>query len=170
MLITGSAKSLPVAVVLVDVDEEIAYWQLVTEETVTSTGKGWKMTIPAANTFSMPAASALLAASEGDAYTTVKLDQLQLERPWMGHLANAGGMAELEEWINKTSESASLLLTELDEDGAVVARYWTHVKQPEGKPAGQGRKIFVPTSQTIGDEARGDLARRRSVSGRAAVP
>ena len=38
--------SLPVAVVLVDVKEKSAYWQLVTKETVTSTGKGWKMTIP----------------------------------------------------------------------------------------------------------------------------
>ena len=109
--------SLPVAVVLVDVDKKIVYWQVVTKETVTSTGKGWKMTIPTTNTFSMPAASALEAASEGHAYTTLKLDQLQLARPWMDRLADEGDLAELEEWINQTSESVSLLLTALDEDG-----------------------------------------------------
>ena len=143
--------SLPVAVVLVDVDKEIAYWQLVTEATVTSTEKGWKMTIPTNNTFSMPAASALLAASEGDAYTTLKLDQLQLNPPWMGHLAHEDSPADLEDWISKMSDSVSLLLTALDEDGTVVARYWAHARQPEARSAGQGRKI-VPTNQWSDDE------------------
>lgn len=37
---------LPVIIILYNDDTKIAYWQVVNKETVESTGKGWKMTIP----------------------------------------------------------------------------------------------------------------------------
>ena len=146
--------SLPVAVVLVDVDKKIAYWQVVTKETVTSTGKGWKMTIPTTNTFSMPAASALVAASEGDAYT-LKLRQLQLTRPWMEHLANGGSLAvELEEWMHKSSGRASLLLTALDEGGVIVARHeWPWIFLPFADYAVELPRMFPWANLTMDAEA-----------------
>ena len=146
--------SLPVAVVLVDVKEKVAHWQLVTRDTVTSTGKGWKMTIPTTNTFSMPAASALLTASEGDAYT-LKLRQLQLARPWMEHLANGGSLAvELEEWMHKSSGRASLFLTALDEDGAVVARReWPWIFLPFADYAVELPLMFPWAALTMDAEA-----------------
>ncbi len=149
--------SLPVAVVLVDVDEEVAYWQVVTKETVTSTGKGWKMTIPTTNTFSMPAASALLAASEGDAYT-LKLRRMQLARPWMEHLANGGSLAvELEEWMHKSSGRASLLLTALDEDGEVVGtREWPWIFLPYADYAVELPRMFPWANLMMDDEAERD--------------
>ena len=148
------AHSLPVAVVLVDVDEEIAYWLLVTSETVTSTGKGWKMTIPTTNTFSMPAASALLAASEDDSYT-LKLRQLQLARPWMEHLSDGGSLVvELEEWMHKSSGRASLLLTALDEAGAVVARReWPWIFSPLADYAVELPRLFPWANVTMDADA-----------------
>jgi Domain of unknown function (DUF4365) len=38
--------SLPVIIILYDSKSDTAYWQAVTTETVTSTGKGWKIAIP----------------------------------------------------------------------------------------------------------------------------
>ena len=146
--------SLPVAVVLVDLKKKSAYWQLVSKETVTSTGKGWKMTIPAANTLSMPAASALFAASEGDAYT-LKLRQLQLARPWIEHLAKGGTLAvELEEWMHKSSGRASLLLTALDEDGTVVGRReWPWIFLPAADYAVELPRMFPWANLMMDDEA-----------------
>ena len=140
------AHSLPVAVVLVDVDEEIAYWQLVTSESVTSTGKGWKMIIPTANTFSMPAASELLAGSEGAAYTWT-LRPTELARPWSEDLPD-GAALSVEKWIDEMSGSVSILLTALDESGAVVARCWADLAHSTTR----GRDIFVLTSEAIGDD------------------
>ncbi|MXV89819.1 MAG: DUF4365 domain-containing protein [Acidimicrobiia bacterium] len=140
------AHSLPVAVVLVDVDEEIAYWQLVTRETVTSTGKGWKMIIPAANTFSMPAASELLAASEGAANTWT-LRSAQLARPWSEDLPDGADLS-VDEWIDKMSGSVSILLTAVDESGAVVARSWADVEHSTTR----GRDILVLASEAIDDD------------------
>lgn len=151
------AHSLPVVVVLVNVDQETAYWQVVTRETVTSTGKGWKMTIPTTNTFSLPAASALVAASEGDAYT-LKLRQLQLARPWMQHLANGGGLAvELEEWMHKSSGRAALLLTALNEGGAVVARHeWPWIFLPSADYAVELPRMFPWANLTMDADAGQD--------------
>lgn len=140
------AHSLPVAVVLVDVEEEIAYWQIVTSEMVTSTGKGWRMTIPKANTFSMPAASELLAASKGAADTWT-LRPAELSGPWSEDLPDGDGLT-IEEWIDEMSGSASLLLTALDESGAVVARYWAAAEHSTA----QGRDFLVRASGTIDED------------------
>ena len=146
--------SLPVAVVLVDVDKEDAYWQFVTKETVVSTGKGWKMTIPTSNTFAAPSASALLAATESDAYT-LKMRQLKLARPWMEHLAKGGGLTvELEEWMHKTSGRASLLLTALDNVGEVVAQHeWPWIFLPFANYAVELPRIFPWANLTTNEEA-----------------
>ncbi len=149
--------SLPVAVVLADVKKKIAYWQLVTDETVTSTGRGWKMTIPKTNTFCMSAARALAAASEGDAHT-LRLRQLQLARPWMEHLVNGGSLAvELEEWVNKSSGRASLRLTALDESGTVAASHeWPYIFLPGADYAVELPRMFPWTTLSIDAEADWD--------------
>lgn len=41
--------SLPVLIILYNVKEEIAYWQIVNQETVQNTGKGWKLIVPFEN-------------------------------------------------------------------------------------------------------------------------
>ena len=44
--------ALPVMVILVDLDEDVAYWQRIASGTVQSTGKGFKVEVPAAQTMS----------------------------------------------------------------------------------------------------------------------
>ena len=149
--------SLPVAVVLADIEKKIAYWQLVTDKTVTSTGKGWKLIIPKTNTFSIPVARALAAASEGDAYT-LRLRQLQLARPWMEHLVNGGSLVvELEEWVNKSSGRASLRLTALDESGTVAASHeWPYIFLPGADYGVELPRMFPWASLSIDAEAEAE--------------
>lgn len=44
--------ALPVLVVLVDVEDEVAYWQQISSRTVVSTGKGYKVVVPRSQTLS----------------------------------------------------------------------------------------------------------------------
>lgn len=159
---------LPVAVVLADTNEEIAYWQIVTEETVTSTGKGWKMTIPRTNTFSMPAARALAVASEGDAYT-LKLRQLQLARHWMEHLVRGGSLAvEFEEWMHKSSGRASLRLIARDESGAIADRHeWPYIILPGANYEAELPRMFpwATLTRNAEDDAEANLDRYVSECG-----
>ncbi|MDE0440366.1 MAG: DUF4365 domain-containing protein [bacterium] len=146
--------SLPVAVVLVDLNRVVAYWQLVTEETVVPTGKNWKITVPKSNRLDASAASVLRAATEADAYT-LKLRQLQLARPWMEHLTNGGGLTvKLQEWINKSSGRASLLLTAQDKDGEVVEKHrWPGIFLPGADYSAELLRMFPWASITVDEEA-----------------
>jgi hypothetical protein len=89
------------------------------------------MTVPSANTFTMPAAEALSAAGDSDPYT-LRLRQFQLARPLIENLANGGTVVvELDEWLNKSSGRAAVLLTALDEDDVVVAHHeWPWILLP----------------------------------------
>lgn len=156
---------LPVAVVLADTTEEIAYWQVVTEETMTSTGNGWKMTIPRTNTFSMPAARALAVASEGDAYT-LKLRQLQLARHWMEHLVSGGSLAvEFEEWMHKSLGRASLRLIARDESGAITDSHeWPYIILPGAKYEAELPRMFPWATLTRNADADAEANLDRYVS------
>ena len=157
--------SLPVAVVLADTKKKVAYWQIVTEETVQSTRKGWKITIPETNTFSMPAARALAAASEGDVYT-LRLRQLQLARPWMEHLVSGGSLAvEFEEWMHKSSGRASLRLRALDENGALTDSHeWPYIFLPGADYAKELPRMFPWATLTRNADADADANLDRYVS------
>ena len=145
--------ALPVVVVLANADERIAYWQVVTEETITCTGTRWKMTVPATNILSAAAAAALMGASEGDAYT-LKLRQMQLARPWMEHLAAGGRLTiDFDEWINKTSGRASLLLMALDEHEEVAAVHeWPLIFLPFADYAVELPRMFPWANLTMDAE------------------
>lgn len=157
--------SLPVAIVLANTRKRVAIWQVVTEETVQRTRKGWKMTIPKTNTFSTPAARALAAASEGDVYT-LRLRQLQLARPWMEHLASGGGLAvKVKEWANKSSGRASLRLTALDESGTAAASHeWPYIFLPGADYAKELPRMFPWANLTRNAEADAEANLDRYVS------
>lgn len=157
--------SLPVAIVLANTNKQVAYWQIVTEETVQCTGKGWKMTIPETNTFSMPAARALAAASEGDVYT-LRLRQLQLARPWMEQLVSGGSLAvEFEEWMNKSSGRASLRLKALDEKGTLTDSHeWPYIFLPGADYAKELPRMFPWATLTRNADADAEANLDRYVS------
>jgi hypothetical protein len=65
--------SLPVAVVLYDPSEKVAYWQAVSQDTVVSTGENWTVEIPYSQVFGPASETALrgLAKDRSQAATTV---------------------------------------------------------------------------------------------------
>lgn len=86
-----TTHSLPVIIVLCDLENRICYWALVTPESCVQAGKSWKIEVPRANTFSpdnlskfidiaspVAAASDYTIVSEGDVFSggarTVRLD------------------------------------------------------------------------------------------------
>lgn len=110
--------SLPVVIVLVDVASEKAYWQLVSEETVVKTEKGWKIVVPFGNLIEASATDAFLAI--GDVPEPVRrFAELTLAHVWMRYLADGKRLfVEVEEWINKSSGRGALrLIVEDDQSG-----------------------------------------------------
>jgi hypothetical protein len=57
--------SLPVAIVVYDPDAKVAYWQVVSDETVVSTGDGWKIAIPLLQVFGPSSEDALRVLAKG---------------------------------------------------------------------------------------------------------
>jgi len=110
--------SLPVTVVLVDTVAERCHWQFVNRETLveTSTG-GWKVLVPEAHVLDETARRPLREAAAGDPYV-LRIRELQLAKPWMEMLASGTRIvADIEEWINKTSGRGSITLGIDHEDG-----------------------------------------------------
>lgn len=111
------SHSLPVLVVLVDTERAEAWWQCVSRETVWSTGKGYKMSVPQHQRLGADSGLELAALADADSYT-LGLRQLQAMASWMRVLEEGGRvLLEVEEWVNKSSGRASLQLTAWDADG-----------------------------------------------------
>ena len=108
--------SLPVVLILVDVDGRRAWWQHVSHETVERTKTQWKIVVPFANTLDASATKAFMAI--GDVSEPVKrFTELTLARPWMRALDEGKRIfVELEEWVNKSSGRGALRLVVLDDD------------------------------------------------------
>ena len=110
--------SLPVVVVLVDMEAEQCHWQLVSRDTLveTSTG-GWKVLVPKAHVLDETARRPLRDAAAGDPYA-LRIRELQLAKPWIEMLADGTRLVvDIEEWINKTSGRGSIRLGIDHEDG-----------------------------------------------------
>lgn len=123
--------ALPVLIVLVDVDAHRAWWEVVSEDTLTRTKSSWKVVVPHAHELTSASASALLPLADGDPYV-LRLRELQLARPWMEVLRDGGSVIiDLEEWVNKTSGRASVQLTAVAADGIKVGSYdWPWIMLP----------------------------------------
>lgn len=102
--------SLPVIVVLYDPDQQSAWWQAVTPETVRSTGRGWKLVVPWAQPLDATACAPLFELTQADEYT-LRLNSLRADLDWMQMLRNGGTVSiEVEEWANKTSGRGAITL------------------------------------------------------------
>jgi hypothetical protein len=104
------AHSLPVVLVLHDPEGKATYWQALNEQTVTSTGKGWKALVPADQRLDAKSAPVLRELAAGDPYVLV-LNRLLADRSWMTLLQDGGTLhLEAEEWVNKRSGRGDLRL------------------------------------------------------------
>ena len=106
-----SHHTLPVILVLYNTDDEILYWQNVNEDTVKSTGKGWKIDVPKTHNLDERSLIVLSKLTQPEPYIQ-KLNKLKLDRYWMNKL-NKGYevFIEFDDWINKSLSRYQMSLT-----------------------------------------------------------
>jgi Domain of unknown function (DUF4365) len=104
------AHSLPVVVALYDPDDDVAYWEIITSDTLHSAGAGWRVDVPFDQRLDANSAEALRELVEGDAYV-LGLNALHADRSWMLLLREGGTVyLEVDEWVNKSSGRGGLRL------------------------------------------------------------
>jgi hypothetical protein len=121
--------SLPVLVVVYDPETQNAYWQVITQQTVASTAKGWRINVPHDQILDIGARVELAALAAGEkapdsAEST--LGRLRADLTWMQVLDQGGTVVlEADEWINKSSGRGDLRLVAKPVDGGdAIERYF----------------------------------------------
>jgi hypothetical protein len=118
--------SLPVIVILADPAGRRCYWQVVREDLVTETERGWKMVIPKTQVLDASARAALAELAAGPPHL-LRLHRLQADRSLIELLAAGKRLVlEVQEWINKSSGRGDfkILLSKNWDDEEVLAE-WT---------------------------------------------
>jgi len=110
--------SLPVVIVLADLESERCFWELMNPSSLVKTSGGnWKVLIPEVHLLDESAKQVLREAAEGDPYV-LRIRELQLARPWLELLNQDQRLVvDIEEWVNKTSGRGSIILGVDREDG-----------------------------------------------------
>lgn len=97
-----SNHTLPVILVLYHPEDEILYWQVINEDTVESTGKGWKIEVPKSQTLDSKSLAVLSKLTQPEAYVQ-KLNKLKLDRYWMEKINDGFDVyVEFDDWVNKS--------------------------------------------------------------------
>jgi len=118
---------LPVILVLHEPSAGRTIWQVVTKDTVRSTKKGWKITVPFRNVLSEGCSRSWLAISEGPPYQR-RLRALVLAKPWMDLIRDGKRLLlDVEEWVNKSSGRGAMELLAQDPDSGqeTVVEGWS---------------------------------------------
>ncbi|MBE0342772.1 DUF4365 domain-containing protein [Paenibacillus sp. 28ISP30-2] len=96
--------SLPVILVLCDLESNTIYWKHITKDTVELTKKGWKTEIKQSQILDLNSRETLMKISENKSAYERFLINMSISKPWMEALDNGGTIiCESEEWINKSS-------------------------------------------------------------------
>lgn len=95
---------LPVLLVLVDVQDDAAYWARISEEAVQRTEKGWTIEVPRHQAFGKPSAATLLKLARARDPLDALMRTCHDHRDLLLHLVNDGEVSvEFGEWVNKSS-------------------------------------------------------------------
>jgi hypothetical protein len=123
--------SLPVVLVLYEPDEDAAYWQVISSDTIERTGKGWKVNVPLSQKLDASAKDTLENLADVPLHIR-RLNELTLAKSWMNILAEGGELfLEAEEWINKSIGRGSLSLKGRDKNGTeTLVKDWPFVAFP----------------------------------------
>ena len=114
--------SLPVILILYNPDEDICFWQCISEETITSTGKEWKIAVPKNNLLIEESLSEFCALTQPPPYIK-KLNRLRLDRRWIKLVAEGEVVyIEYEDWIHKSLPRFKLQLATQNSDFISSAR------------------------------------------------
>lgn len=93
---------LPVILVLYDDENDLLYWENVSEDTCTSTGKGWKIGVPKTKLLTEESLNELSRLTQPPPYIQ-KLNRLRLDKRWIELVATGEVVyIEFEDWINKS--------------------------------------------------------------------
>ncbi len=115
--------SLPVVLILHNPNNSIIIWQLINENTITKTPKGWTVEISLNQRLDKYSIHKLSKISDKPRYI-VKLQNLQLARPWIEKLDTGYSLfIEVQEWINKTSGRGDIKLIVQDVSGKTKNEY-----------------------------------------------
>jgi hypothetical protein len=97
-----SKHCLPVIIILYHPERDNFYWESVTDETIISTGKGWKINIPKSKLLTDESLAAFHDLIQPPPYIQ-KLNKLRLDKRWIDLISNGETVyIEYNDWINKS--------------------------------------------------------------------
>ena len=112
------AHSMPVVVILYNPETKQAYWQHVSKQTVLTTGKGWKLSVPKINIFDEPerCLKALAALTQPEPYIR-RLNRLRIDRRWMDLIEQGHEVrVQFDDWVNKSLPRYQITISTEDEE------------------------------------------------------
>lgn len=120
-----TGHSLPVLLVAHLPDTTQTFWQLISEETVRRTNKGWKVEIPKSNIFGKSKIDELAELFEGTPEQQ-RFRKLAIDEPLMRHIKEGGKVSlTLEDWINKSLGRTPVEVYIYNKDGEeVLVKEW----------------------------------------------
>jgi len=120
-----TGHSLPVVLVAHFPDSNETYWQVITEENVVRTRKGWKVEIPKSNKFGKDSVNEL-AALFGGTIEQQRFRKLALDESLMRHIESVGKVSlGLEKWINKSLGRTPVEVYLYNQEGEeILVREW----------------------------------------------
>lgn len=97
-----SRHALPVIIVLYNPEADALLWERVTDETIISTGKGWKINVPKRQVLDEESLTVLKGLTQPPPYIR-RLNKLRLDKKWIDLIADGETVyIEYEDWINKS--------------------------------------------------------------------
>lgn len=97
-----SNHTLPVILVLYQPEVDTLYWQVVNEDTVKSSGKGWKVEVPKSQVLNERSLSILGQLTQPEPYVQ-KLNKLKLDRYWIKKIDGGYDVfVKFDDWVNKS--------------------------------------------------------------------
>lgn len=115
--------SLPVILILYDPQEDACYWENISEETIVSTGKGWKVAVRIDKILTKESLAELREITQPPPYIK-KLNKLRLDKKWIQLLAEDEIIyVEYEDWINKSLHRFEIRIGCTSKDG-IESEVW----------------------------------------------
>jgi len=109
--------SLPVILIICDLEEKKCYWQHITQDNVELTAKSWKVIVPYNQLLSKNSCQPLKKIADNRSDYERKLDLLVIDKPIMKAIETKKKVIlESDEWVNKSSGRGSITIKIIDED------------------------------------------------------
>jgi len=143
--------TLPVLIFLVDLESNDVFWEKVSDKTLESTGKGWKILIPKSNVMSGESVSEIRSYARSPMFSSTR-SHLALAQPLMEEARDGTLILKANQWVNKSSGRGSVeFVTTRDNDEATLAE-WGTVWSPREHMGEKVEKSFPWADFTVDEE------------------